>query len=101
MSLSDLNEGIRPGHSTVYSSYGSSDYDASQYSDDMKKFRKLALASQEYGSTDQYSNPTSEYGLHPSGSNCEGQLSKEMEMSRRTKKDNRGFDGSKSFSESF
>ncbi|KAA8523117.1 hypothetical protein F0562_009540 [Nyssa sinensis] len=26
VSLSDLNEGIRPGHSTAYNSYGSSDY---------------------------------------------------------------------------
>ncbi|KAL0345234.1 UNVERIFIED_CONTAM: Proline-rich receptor-like protein kinase PERK1 [Sesamum radiatum] len=68
VSLSDLNEGIRPGHSTVYSSYGSSDYDTVQYNEDMKKFRKMALGSQEYGSSGQYSNPTSEYGLNPSGS---------------------------------
>ncbi|KAK4370230.1 hypothetical protein RND71_009705 [Anisodus tanguticus] len=96
-SLYDLNEGIRPGHSTVYSSYGSSDYDASQYNEDMTKFRKMALASQEYGSTDQYSNPTSEYGLNPSGSSSEGQQMREMEMGR-TKKESRGFSGSKGFS---
>ncbi|OIT05481.1 PREDICTED: proline-rich receptor-like protein kinase PERK1 [Nicotiana attenuata] len=96
VSLSDLNEGIRPGHSTVYSSHGSSDYDASQYNDDMKKFRKMALGSQEYGSTGQYSNPTSEYGLYPSGSSSEGQQTREMEMGR-TKKDSRGFSGSKGF----
>lgn len=96
MSLSDLNEGIRPGHSTVYSSHGSSDYDASQYNEDMKKFRKMALGSQEYGSTGQYSNPTSEYGLYPSGSSSEGQPTREMEMGR-TKKDSRGFSGSKGF----
>ncbi|KAJ8528290.1 hypothetical protein K7X08_021982 [Anisodus acutangulus] len=60
VSLSDLNEGIKPGHSTVYSSYTSSDYDTLQYNEDMKKFRKMALAtSQEYNSSDQYSNPTS------------------------------------------
>ncbi|KAH6806632.1 proline extensin-like receptor kinase 1 [Perilla frutescens var. frutescens] len=92
VSLSDLNEGIRPGHSTVYSSYGSSDYDTNQYNEDMKKFRKMALASQEYGSTDQYSNPTSEYGLNPSGSSSEGQQTREMEMGK-TKKDSRGFSG--------
>ncbi|NP_001312669.1 proline-rich receptor-like protein kinase PERK1 [Nicotiana tabacum] len=96
VSLSDLNEGIRPGHSTVYSSHGSSDYDASQYNEDMKKFRKMALGSQEYGSTGQYSNPTSEYGLYPSGSSSEGQPTREMEMGR-TKKDSRGFSGSKGF----
>ncbi|KAL2228976.1 UNVERIFIED_CONTAM: Proline-rich receptor-like protein kinase PERK1 [Sesamum indicum] len=91
VSLSDLNEGIRPGHSTVYSSHGSSDYDTFQYNEDMKKFRKMALGSQEYGSSGQYSNPTSEYGLNPSGSSSEGQQqSREMEMSRRTK-DSRGF----------
>ncbi|KAJ8568883.1 hypothetical protein K7X08_032580 [Anisodus acutangulus] len=96
VSLSDLNEGIRPGHSTVYSSYGSSDYDASQYNEDMTKFRIMALASQEYGSTDQYSNSTSEYGLNPSGSSSEGQQTREMEMGR-TKKESRGFSGSKGF----
>ncbi|CAH8257198.1 unnamed protein product [Arabidopsis lyrata] len=47
VSLSDLNEGMRPGHSNVYSSYGgSTDYDTSQYNDDMKKFRKMALGTQ-------------------------------------------------------
>lgn len=49
-SLSDLNEGIKPGHSTVYSSYESTDYDNNQYNEDMKKFRKMAFASQEYSS---------------------------------------------------
>lgn len=91
VSLSDLNEGIRPGHSNVYSSYGSSDYDTNQYNEDMKKFRKMALGSQEYGSTDQYSNPTSEYGLNPSGSSSEGQT-REMELGK-VKKDSRGFSG--------
>lgn len=98
VSLSDLNEGIKPGHSTVYSSYTSSDYDTLQYNEDMKKFRKMALAtSQEYGSSDQYSNPTSEYGLNPSGSSSEGQQTTEMETGRM-KKDSRGFNGSKGFS---
>ncbi|KAL1563376.1 Proline-rich receptor-like protein kinase perk1 [Salvia divinorum] len=90
VSLSDLNEGIRPGHSTVYSSHGSSDYDTAQYNEDMKKFRKMALGSQEYGSSGLYSNPTSEYGLNPSGSSSEGQQTREMEMGR-VKKDSQGF----------
>ncbi|KAK6149330.1 hypothetical protein DH2020_016855 [Rehmannia glutinosa] len=92
VSLSDLNEGITPGHSSAYSSYGSSDYDTNQYNEDMKKFRKMALASQEYGSTDQCSNPTSEYGLYPSGSSTEGQQTREMEMGKM-KKESRGFSG--------
>lgn len=61
-----------------------------QYNEDMKKFRKLALASQEYGSTGHYSNPTSEYGLNPSVSSSEGQQTREMEM-RRIKNDSNGF----------
>lgn len=90
-SLSDLNEGIRPGHSSVYSSYGSSDYDTAQYNEDLKKFRKMALASQEYGS--EYSEPTSEYGLYPSGSSGDGQTTREMEV-RTMKKESGGFNGS-------
>ncbi|KAL1823878.1 hypothetical protein ACET3Z_010656 [Daucus carota] len=95
MSLSDLNEGIRPGHSTVYSSHGSSDYDTMQYNEDMKKFRKMALASEEYASSE-VSRPTSEYGLYLSGSSSEGQQTREMEMGKM-KKDSRGFSGSSGF----
>ncbi|KAL3535748.1 hypothetical protein ACH5RR_004209 [Cinchona calisaya] len=91
VSLSDLNEGIRPGHSTVYSSHGSSDYDTAQYNEDMKKFRKMALQSKEYGSSE-YSGPTSEYGLNPSGSSSEGQTTRELEIGNM-KKDSRGFSG--------
>ncbi|CAL5397022.1 unnamed protein product [Camellia sinensis] len=95
VSLSDLNEGIKPGHSTVYSSHGSSDYDTSQYNEDLKKFRKMALGTQEYGSSE-YSAPTSEYGLYPSGSSSEGQqTTREMEMGKM-KKDSRGFSGGSS-----
>lgn len=94
VSLSDLNEGIKPGHSTVYGSHTSSDYDTSQYNEDMKKFRKMALGSQEYGASSEYSNPTSDYGLYPSGSSSEGQqTTREMEMGKM-KKDSRGFNES-------
>ncbi|KAK3041675.1 hypothetical protein RJ639_001485 [Escallonia herrerae] len=89
VSLSDLNEGIKPGHSSVYSSQGSSDYDTAQHKEDLKKFRKMALESQEYTSSE-YSRPTSEYGLNPSGSSSEGQQTGEMQMGRM-KKDSRGF----------
>ncbi|KAK4783476.1 hypothetical protein SAY86_007850 [Trapa natans] len=87
-SLSDLDEGIRPGHSTIYTSHGSSDYDRSQYNEDLKKFRKMALGSQEYGSSE-YSEPTSEYGVYPSGSSADN--TREMELRKR--KDSQGFSG--------
>ncbi|KAL6330883.1 hypothetical protein AAG906_009311 [Vitis piasezkii] len=91
-SLSDLNEGMRPGQSSIYSSHGSSDYDTNQYNEDMIKFRKMALASRDYGSSE-YSGPTSEYGLYPSGSSSEGQrTTREMEMGKM-KKDSRGYSG--------
>ncbi|XP_022714977.1 proline-rich receptor-like protein kinase PERK15 isoform X2 [Durio zibethinus] len=72
ISLDDLNEGIIPGHSTVFGSYESSDYSSTQYREDMKKFRKVALESQELGSSE-YSAVTSEYGVNPSSSSSEGQ----------------------------
>ncbi|CAH1433165.1 unnamed protein product [Lactuca virosa] len=87
VSLSDLDEGIRPGHSSVYN--GSSDYDTAQYNEDMVKFRKMALGTQEYASSE-YSRPTSEYGLNPSGSSSEGQNTREMEMGK-LRKDTRGY----------
>ncbi|GKV11761.1 hypothetical protein SLEP1_g22984 [Rubroshorea leprosula] len=70
-SLSDLNEGIKPGYSSIYG-YGSSDYDAIQYNEEMKRFRKTALGSTEYGASSELSNPTSGYGPYPSGSSSEG-----------------------------
>lgn len=85
VSLSDLNEGIRPGQSSMYSSHGSSDYDTNQYNEDMKRFRKMAMGSTEYGASSEDSNPTSEYGLNPSGSSGEGQTTREMEMGKMRK----------------
>ncbi|KAL5576433.1 hypothetical protein UlMin_018132 [Ulmus minor] len=86
MSLDDLSEGGKPGHSTAYSSRGSKDYDSSQYKEDLKRFRKLALESQEQP-TSEYSGPSSESGLHPSSSSTEGQQTEEIELDK-TKKDN-------------
>lgn len=77
----------------VYSSHGSSDYDTNQYNEDLRKFRKMALGSTEYGASSEYSGPTSEYGLYPSGSSSEGQTTREMEM-RTVKKESGGFSGS-------
>ncbi|KAF5463971.1 hypothetical protein F2P56_014090 [Juglans regia] len=49
--LDDLkNEGVKPGHSSVYSSAGSSDLDTNTFNADMKKFRKTAQASPEFAS---------------------------------------------------
>ncbi|KAG2294474.1 hypothetical protein Bca52824_041143 [Brassica carinata] len=48
----------------------SSDYDSSTYSADMRKFRKVAMDSHEYGASSVYGN-TSEYGLDPSSSSSE------------------------------
>ncbi|KAL8243006.1 hypothetical protein R6Q59_013308 [Mikania micrantha] len=89
VSLSDLNEGIRPGQSSAFGSHESSDYDTAQSNEDMVKFRKMALGTQEYASSE-YSRPTSEYGLYPSGSSGEAQNTREMEMGKY-KRDGPGF----------
>ncbi|KAE8682834.1 Proline-rich receptor-like protein kinase PERK7 [Hibiscus syriacus] len=93
-SLSDLNEGMKPGQSSVYSSYESSEYDTSHYNEDMKRFRRMALGTgtEEYAASNEYSEPTSEYGLYPSGSSNEGQTTREMEM-RKLNKNSLGFSG--------
>ncbi|XVE52092.1 hypothetical protein DITRI_Ditri02bG0093500 [Diplodiscus trichospermus] len=81
MAVDDLNEGITPGHSTMFS-YGSSDYSSAQYKEDMEKFRKMALESQEIGSSE-YSVVTSENYVNPSSSSTEGQhTTGEMESSK-------------------
>ncbi|GJM94907.1 hypothetical protein PR202_ga11591 [Eleusine coracana subsp. coracana] len=85
VSLEDLNEGVRPGHSRFFGSYSESDYDSSQYNEDMKKFRKMAFNNNNYTSS-QYSAPTSEYGQVQSASSSEGQQTQEMLESVVTKK---------------
>ncbi|XP_068653771.1 proline-rich receptor-like protein kinase PERK4 [Aristolochia californica] len=49
VSMEDLNEGVRPGQSSVFSS-SSSDYDTTSYNADLKKMRKMALGSDLGGS---------------------------------------------------
>lgn len=66
VSLENLTEGVKPGHSSMFSSGGSSEYDMGAYNADMARFRKMALGTQELGSTN--GGPTSEYGLNPSSS---------------------------------
>ncbi|KAI4330351.1 hypothetical protein MLD38_028648 [Melastoma candidum] len=59
VSLDDLNEGMKLGQSPAVTS-GSSDYDTGSYNADMKRFRQVALSSQDFGS--------SEYGTSSGGS---------------------------------
>ena len=69
VSMEDLNDGVKPGQSSYFGSGTSSDYDASSYSADMKRFRKVALESREYTSSDY--GGTSEYGLNPSATSSD------------------------------
>lgn len=81
MSLDDLNEGVAPGHSTVFDSYGSTDYDTIQYKEDLRKFQKLALESQDQG-PGEFSGPSSEFGQQPSASSSEAQTTQEIELDK-------------------
>ncbi|WVZ72916.1 hypothetical protein U9M48_021300 [Paspalum notatum var. saurae] len=89
VSLDDLNEGVRPGHSRFMGSYSSSsasEYDTKQYKEDLKKFRKMALGGEGSGvQSSSQQTPTSEYGQDPSVSSSEGhqsQAAQETEMAR-------------------
>ncbi|KAH0943058.1 LOW QUALITY PROTEIN: hypothetical protein HID58_002695, partial [Brassica napus] len=65
ISPSDLNQGIKPGDSNVYSSYGgSTDNDMSEDNEGISKLRRKAFGTQEYSESSGYSNPTSEYDLY-------------------------------------
>ncbi|CAN6918155.1 unnamed protein product, partial [Brassica oleracea] len=82
ISPSDLNQGIKPGDSNVYSSYGgSTDYDMSEDNEGINKLRRKALGTQEYSESSEYSNPTSEYDLYSTGWSTEGRTTREMETS--------------------
>ena len=70
LSAENLVKEIGPDNRTFH---GSSDYDSSaQYKENLKKFRKLALESQEQ-STGEYSVFTNEHGVPPSTSSTENQ----------------------------
>lgn len=80
--LDDLNEGIIPGHSSFHCRYGSSDDDTIHGSEDLKKFRKMALESHEQGSIE-CTVPISASDPHTSNSSFEGQQTcKEVEMEK-------------------
>lgn len=70
LSVEDLLKEIAPDNRTFH---GSLDYDSSaQYKEDLKKFRQLALESQDL-STGEYSVFTGEHGVFPSTSSTENQ----------------------------
>lgn len=86
MPLDELNEGTKPGQSSIFSPYeGSSDYDTSQYKEDLKKFRKMALESQVLTTTSECSAPTTENSLQQSSSSDGQQTTQEMEMGKLKK----------------
>lgn len=94
MPLDELNEGITPGLSSVYSS-ASSDYSNRQHEEDMKKFRKLALESLEHDSTvnppasrssQECSGSAGESDQNPFSASTEGrQTTQEMDSQRMEK----------------
>lgn len=77
MSLDDLNEGAKPGQTSLFNSSSaagsSSDYDTQAYNADMKKFRKLALSSQEF--------PSSEFGTSSNDSKEMGTPGNQKQLS--------------------
>ncbi|XP_058080876.1 proline-rich receptor-like protein kinase PERK4 [Magnolia sinica] len=79
VSLQDLNEGVKPGQSSAFGSAGSVDYDTGSYNADMKQFRKVALASQGFMSSE-YSGHSSDLGRDVSSS--DGTNSREMNQRR-------------------
>ncbi|GJN08550.1 hypothetical protein PR202_ga26485 [Eleusine coracana subsp. coracana] len=69
-SLDDLNEGVKPGQSMMFSSSSEYDSAAGNYASNINRFRKVAFdSSDDYSS--EYGGTTSEYGLNPSQSSAE------------------------------
>ncbi|KAL0921856.1 hypothetical protein M5K25_008970 [Dendrobium thyrsiflorum] len=69
-SLDDLNEGVKPGQSMLFSS--SSDYDSGSYASNISRFRRVAFGSNDI--SQEYSGRTSDYGLNPSTSSSSGEM---------------------------
>ncbi|KAG6767951.1 hypothetical protein POTOM_026843 [Populus tomentosa] len=69
VSLDVLNEGTRTGRSPMFSSSNgsSSDYDTNLYNADMKRFRQVALGSQELGSSELGTSSNDSRETDPSG----------------------------------
>ncbi|KAJ0238414.1 Malectin-like domain-containing protein [Hirschfeldia incana] len=66
ISLDDLIQGVALGDITSYNLDGSSDYSSTEYKEDVKKFKRLVLESQAFGS----GGLTSDNGQSSSGSFC-------------------------------
>ncbi|KAL0381374.1 UNVERIFIED_CONTAM: Proline-rich receptor-like protein kinase PERK5 [Sesamum angustifolium] len=76
-SLEDLNEGVKPGQSTLYNPNGNGEaYDTCAYNADMLKFRKMVMSSQDF-SNSEYGATSNEYGRNPSVSSA-SDYSREM-----------------------
>ncbi|KAL3696906.1 hypothetical protein R1sor_010982 [Riccia sorocarpa] len=73
----DLNQGVMPGHSTIYDTAGEfSDYDSSLHKAQLKQYRKtLQDTTSEFGS--EYGMNTTDYGAAQSASSSEYQFSKD------------------------
>ena len=71
----------------IYSSSESTQYSTQEYKQDMLKFRKLALESQELDQgISETSGPSSDFGQHQSASSGEGQqTSQDIEQGRANK----------------
>ncbi|KAM0863464.1 hypothetical protein ACQ4PT_044576 [Festuca glaucescens] len=84
VSLDDLNEGVRPGHSRFMGSHASSEYDTSQYNEDLKKFRKMALGTSSFQSSQQTPSSSEHSHQDPSPAGCNSHhQTQEMEMGTR------------------
>ncbi|XP_076902724.1 proline-rich receptor-like protein kinase PERK15 [Bidens hawaiensis] len=69
LSLEELDECVKRGHSRVNGSQENSDFETAQYREELKKFQKMAFESQNNSSV--WSAPTSNFGQQPSASSSE------------------------------
>ncbi|XP_020580366.1 proline-rich receptor-like protein kinase PERK1 [Phalaenopsis equestris] len=69
-SLDDLNEGVRPGQSVLFSS--GSDYDSGSYASNISRLRRTVFESNDI--SQEYSGRTSDYGRNPSTSSSSGEV---------------------------
>lgn len=73
LSVSELDDGMRPGQSSMHFPYESLDFNARTYMEDLKR---MAMTNNNGNTTttSRYSDNTSEYGLHPSASSTDTSL---------------------------
>lgn len=63
--LDDLNDGLKPGMSSVFGSSSGSDNENLSYNSQMKKFQMVAMASEEFSGSSEYDTTTGEYAPPP------------------------------------